>query len=125
MPLSWVLLDGGKEVGGYQRPREIWLSRDSEPRQLQVFTRAEEEEPRVQICAGAGRGYGLSTTVSLGRYPSGGRGRQEGLARTGLCCPEGANPGRRAPPAGRPSSQERRSEVGGESLEYPNNSPPT
>lgn len=59
-------------------PREIWLPRDSEPRQLQVFTRPEEEEPRVQICAGAGRGYGLSTTVSLGRYPRGDGGGRKG-----------------------------------------------
>lgn len=49
--------------------RDIWLPRESEPRQLQVFTRPEEEEPKVQICAGAGRGYGLSTTVSLGLNP--------------------------------------------------------
>lgn len=89
-------------------PREIWLPRDSEPRKLQVFTRPEEEEPRVQICAGAGRGYGLSTTVSLGRYPRG-EGGQEGPARTGLRFPEGANPGQRAPPAGLPTSQEKRS----------------
>lgn len=59
----------------------------------------------MQICAGAARGYGLSTTVSLGHDPRQGRGRQEGLAGTGLHCPEGANPGRRAPPAGRPTSR--------------------
>lgn len=65
-------------------PREIWLPRDSEPRKLQVFTRPEEEEPRVQICAGAGRGYGLSTTVSLGRYPRGEGGGRKG--RLELAC---------------------------------------
>lgn len=102
----------GEEEVGWVTPREVWLLRDSEPRQLQGFTKPEEEEPRVQICAGAGRGYGLSTTVSLGRYPRGGRGRQERPARTGLYCAEGANPGQKAPPAGRPTSQETRREVG-------------
>lgn len=65
--------------GGYQRPREIWLPRESEPSQLQVFTWPEEEEPRVQICAGADRGYGLSTTVSLGHDPMGEGGGMNGL----------------------------------------------
>lgn len=73
----------GEEVGWV--PREIWLPRDSDPRQLQVFTRQEEEEePRVQICAGAGRGYGLSTTVSLGRNPRGEGGGRKG--RLELAC---------------------------------------
>lgn len=77
----------------------------------------------MQICAGAGRGYGLSTTVSLGLNPREGRGRQEGQARTGLCGSEGANLGQRAPPAGCPTSQERRIEVGGELLKSLNSPP--
>lgn len=75
--------------GGTKSQREIWLPRESETRRLQVFTRPgqEEEEARVQICAGAGRGCGLSTTVSLGQDPGVARGKGGGReGRPELAC---------------------------------------
>lgn len=108
---------------GTKGQREVWLSRELEPRQLHVYARPEKEELKVQICAGAGRGYGLSTTVSLGLSPRGGSGRQEGPARISQRCPKGANLEQRAPSAGRPTSQESRNEVGQELLKFPNSPP--
>lgn len=85
--------------------RPGWLQRSSYPResqarQLQACRSCwEEEEPRVQICAGARRGHGYQP-VSLGSCPSRGRGRQKRPPGTGLHCPERVNPSQWAPPAG-------------------------
>lgn len=95
--------------GGTKSQREIWLPRESEPRRLQVFTRPgqEEEEARVQIRVGAGKAAGYPPQFHWDKTQGwqGGKGEQGGPTRTGLRCPGGANPGLRAPPAGRPTSQ--------------------
>lgn len=47
----------------------------------------------MQICAGARRGYGLSTTVSLGHNPRRGRGKQEGRLELACAAQKGPTPG--------------------------------
>lgn len=103
--------------GGTKSQREIWLPRESEPRRLQVFTRPgqEEEEARVQIRAGAGRGCGLSTTVSLGQDPGVARGKG-GAGRADQnwpALPRRGQPWASGSPCWTPNLPEGRSQLGG------------
>lgn len=65
----------GRTLGTYSKLKGHLAPQRSQREALKVFMRPEEEEPRAQICTGAERGYGLSTTVSLGLDPRRGWGR--------------------------------------------------
>lgn len=92
---------------------KAWLARET---QLPQGVPSKAAASLKELLEGGGRGGGgrtksantcrtrerpwLSTTVSLGSHPSGGRGRQKRPPRTGLHCPVRVNSSQWAPPAG-------------------------
>lgn len=101
-PRSWV------SAGGYERPRRGLPAQRVRAQGDESFHQAGQGGTEsANMCMSPGEAMGYRPQFHWDST-QGGRGRQEGPAG-GLRCPQGANLGRRAPPAGRPTSQERRS----------------
>ena len=95
-PLSKVL------VGGHERSKGAQAA-------ASFHQAGEGGTESANMCRSQGEAMGYRPQFHWDST-QGERGRQEGPAGLGLRRPEGANLGQRAPPAGRPTSQERRRE---------------